>query len=81
MRHWLRLWLKSSNAAAVMSVIQGLDLTPASRVKKETTAGIWQRMQAGTWPFAAKFRGELRRPSDHSDGKSWWRIDGETWPR
>jgi gamma-glutamyltranspeptidase / glutathione hydrolase len=46
----------------------GLDLTPASRVKKETAASIWERMQAGTWPFAAKFRGELRRPSEHSDG-------------
>jgi gamma-glutamyltranspeptidase/glutathione hydrolase len=46
---------------------QGLDLTPRSRVKRETAAAIWQRMRQGKWAFSAK----LRKKDDtrgHSDG-------------
>jgi gamma-glutamyltranspeptidase / glutathione hydrolase len=46
----------------------GLDLTPHSRVKKETAAGIWQRMQEGKWTFAAKFRMASNPAPNHSDG-------------
>ncbi len=46
----------------------GLDLTPPSRLKKETAAGIWQRMQDGKWTFAAKFRLAGNSPPSHSDG-------------
>ena len=46
----------------------GLDLTPASRVKKETASGIWQRIEDGKWPFAAIFRTQGRLPQNHSDG-------------
>ncbi len=46
----------------------GLDLTLRSRVKKETAAGIWQRMQEGKWHFAAKIRKPGDMPPNHSDG-------------
>ncbi len=46
----------------------GLDLTLSSRVKKETAADIWQRMQDGTWAFAPKFRTAGKMPPNHSDG-------------
>jgi gamma-glutamyltranspeptidase/glutathione hydrolase len=47
---------------------QGLDLTPPSRVKRETAAGIWQRMQEGKWTFSAKLRPKDGTPPNHSDG-------------
>ena len=54
--------------AKTLENFDGLDLTPASRVKEKTAAGIWQRMQDGKWPFAAKLRTEGRLPRNHSDG-------------
>jgi gamma-glutamyltranspeptidase/glutathione hydrolase len=46
----------------------GLDLTAHSRVKKETAAAIWQRMQGGKWSFAANFREQSTNRPNHSDG-------------
>ena len=54
--------------AETLKSFAGLDLTPASRVKRETSAAIWQRMQTGEWPFAAKLRKEDDLPPNHSDG-------------
>lgn len=48
--------------------LDGLDLLPESRVKPETAAGIWQRMQDGKWGFASKLHKEGHAPSNHSDG-------------
>jgi gamma-glutamyltranspeptidase / glutathione hydrolase len=45
----------------------GVDLTPQSRVKRETAAILWQQMQDGKWPFAAKLK-EGTTPPNHSDG-------------
>jgi gamma-glutamyltranspeptidase/glutathione hydrolase len=54
---------------ASLKSFDGLDLTPGSRVKKETAAEIWQQMQEGNWRFAAKLRKEGNdRPPSHSDG-------------
>jgi gamma-glutamyltranspeptidase len=39
-----------------------------SRVKKETAAGIWQRMVDGKWTLAAKLRVAGDLPQNHSDG-------------
>lgn len=55
-------------SAKELERFDGLDLSPASRVKRETADAIWKRMQNGTWPFAAKFDGPAKRPSNHSDG-------------
>jgi gamma-glutamyltranspeptidase/glutathione hydrolase len=54
---------------ASLKEFDGLDLSPSSRVKRETAAEIWQRMQDGKWRFAAKLRkaGDDKPPS-HSDG-------------
>jgi gamma-glutamyltranspeptidase/glutathione hydrolase len=46
---------------------QGIDLTPRSRVKRETAAAIWQRMQQGKWAFSPKLH-EKDDPPGHSDG-------------
>ncbi|HWB09535.1 MAG TPA: gamma-glutamyltransferase [Pirellulales bacterium] len=54
--------------AKVLENFDGLDLSPTSRLKRETADAIWQRMQSGTWPFAAKFDAGGKRPSNHSDG-------------
>jgi len=40
----------------------------SSRVKKETAASIWQRMQDGKWAFSAKFRMAGSLPPNHFDG-------------
>jgi gamma-glutamyltranspeptidase/glutathione hydrolase len=53
---------------AMLKDYQGLDLTPRSRVKRETAAGIWERMQKGTWTFSAKLRPKEDMPLNHSDG-------------
>ncbi len=53
--------------AVMLKNVDGLELTPASRVKKETAAGIWQRMQDGKWTFAPKFRKPGDLPPNHSD--------------
>ena len=47
--------------------IAGYDLSPASRVKKETSAWIWEQMQAGKWPYLAS---SMKRTAtgSHSDG-------------
>jgi gamma-glutamyltranspeptidase/glutathione hydrolase len=47
---------------------QGLDLTPRSRVKRQTAAAIWQRMQEGKWTFSAKLGKKDDTPPGHSDG-------------
>jgi gamma-glutamyltranspeptidase / glutathione hydrolase len=54
--------------ANVLKNFDGLDLTAPSRLKKETAADIWQRMQDGKWTFAAKIRTEADSPPNHSDG-------------
>jgi len=54
--------------AKTLKNFDGLDLTPASRMKRETAAGIWRRMQDGKWTFASKFRMEGNSPPNHSDG-------------
>ena len=53
--------------AVMLKNVDGLDLTPPSRVKKETAAGIWQRMQDGKWTFAPRFRKAGDLPPNHSD--------------
>jgi gamma-glutamyltranspeptidase/glutathione hydrolase len=48
---------------------EGLDLTPSSRVKRETAAGIWRRMREGKWTYAAKVKNQASSaPAAHSDG-------------
>jgi gamma-glutamyltranspeptidase / glutathione hydrolase len=68
-------WLMQVSQAQVLNFLpaktlenfDGLDLTLASRIKKETAAAIWQRMQDGRWPFAAKPRIAENAPPAHSD--------------
>jgi gamma-glutamyltranspeptidase/glutathione hydrolase len=68
-------WLMQLSHCQELSFLPGktlqnferLDLTPASRVKRETAAAIWQRMQEGTWPLAAKLGGTERAARNHSD--------------
>jgi gamma-glutamyltranspeptidase / glutathione hydrolase len=54
--------------AKILKDFEGLDLSLPARVKKETAAGIWERMQDGKWPFAAKLRVAGHLPANHSDG-------------
>ncbi len=54
--------------AKTLKNFDGLNLTQASRVKRETAAVIWQRMQEGNWTFASKFRKDGAAPPNHSDG-------------
>src|SRR5206468_3481693 len=54
------MWLPPNKARNA----NGMDLSPASRVKKKTAEAIWERMQKGTWRYAR----ELAKPSSgHSD--------------
>ena len=54
--------------AKTLESFDGLDVTLHSRVKKETAAGIWQRMVDGKWTLAAKLRVAGDLPQNHSDG-------------
>jgi gamma-glutamyltranspeptidase/glutathione hydrolase len=45
-----------------------VDLTPASRLKRETAAAIFKEMRAGNWPLAAKRPTKEKDPPSHSDG-------------
>ena len=54
--------------ANTLKNFDGLDLSPPSRVRKETAAAIWQRMQDGKWPFGAKQSVAGNSTPNHSDG-------------
>lgn len=45
---------------------EGLRLLPFDRTKPETTEAIWQKMQAGSWPFTPEKKIDM--PTNHSDG-------------
>jgi gamma-glutamyltranspeptidase / glutathione hydrolase len=69
-------WLMQISHCQVLSFLpsstlkkfQGLDLSPPSRLRRETSAAIWKQMQEGKWPFAAKVKEVgVERPA-HSDG-------------
>lgn len=47
--------------------LQGLDLTPRSRARPETTKAIWRKMEDGSWPFLARLP-KAGGASPHSDG-------------
>jgi gamma-glutamyltranspeptidase/glutathione hydrolase len=51
---------------AHLKSVSKLDLSPASRTKRETAAAVWQQMQEGKWPFAAKLKDSTS--PNHSDG-------------
>lgn len=51
-----------------LRAFQGLDLTPKSRVKRETAAAIWKQMRDGKWPFASHLSAEENGRPAHSDG-------------
>jgi gamma-glutamyltranspeptidase/glutathione hydrolase len=53
---------------ATLKNMSGLDLSPTSRIRKETSTAVWKQMQEGKWPFAAQVKtGGGERPG-HSDG-------------
>jgi gamma-glutamyltranspeptidase/glutathione hydrolase len=54
------MWLPADRAKHP----HGMDLSPATRLKKETAAAIWERMQKGTWRYSRKATGSR---TDHSD--------------
>src|SRR5262249_12693405 len=50
---------------ATLKQFQGLDLSPPSRIRRETSAAIWKQMQEGTWTFATKVNAvREERPAD-----------------
>jgi gamma-glutamyltranspeptidase/glutathione hydrolase len=54
--------------SSTLKKFQGLDLSPSSRLRRETSAGIWNQMQEGKWPFAAKVKEVGGDRPAHSDG-------------
>jgi gamma-glutamyltranspeptidase/glutathione hydrolase len=53
---------------ATLKRFHGLDLSPPSRVRRETSAAIWKQMQGGKWPFATEVKEARERRPAHSDG-------------
>ena len=46
----------------------GIDLSPESRLKRETAAAIFKQMRDGQWPLSAKRPTDAKDPPGHSDG-------------
>jgi gamma-glutamyltranspeptidase / glutathione hydrolase len=57
------MWLPADRAKHP----HGMDLSPVARLKKETAAAIWERMQKGTWRYSRKATGSGGPRTDHSD--------------
>jgi gamma-glutamyltranspeptidase/glutathione hydrolase len=53
---------------ATLKQFQGLDLSPPSRIHRETSAAIWKQMREGKWPFATGVQGVRGDRPAHSDG-------------
>jgi gamma-glutamyltranspeptidase/glutathione hydrolase len=53
---------------ATLKQFRGLDLSPPSRIRRESSAAIWKQMQEGKWPFATKVQEVREDPPSHSDG-------------